>query len=109
MVFSLVLVINRTIRLGKADVKLDTTIKNIGVNTAYQTSLMITLPKGISVSYIKLANSVSPLQFRPIFLQPTSLDIMKITFRTSIGLLRGCSLVIPNFFVPFSCFVLKGK
>ena len=55
------LIFYRTIRLGKADVKMNAMIKNIGHNTAYQTSLLILLPKGISVSYIKLANSVSSL------------------------------------------------
>ena len=48
----------RTIRLGKADVTLNAVIRNTGVNTAYQTSLAITVPNGMSVSYVKLAGDV---------------------------------------------------
>ena len=48
----------RTIRLGKADVTLNAVIRNIGASTAYQTSLAVTVPNGMSVSYVKLAGDV---------------------------------------------------
>jgi len=52
---------NLTIRLGKADVTLNAVIRNIGASTAYQTSLAVTVPNGMSVSYVKLAGDVSKL------------------------------------------------
>eukprot|EP00795_Rhopilema_esculentum_P014659 gene14659-5748_t len=47
---------NLTIRLGKVNVKLNAAIENKGKDTAFQTDVMVTLPKGISVSSIMLPN-----------------------------------------------------
>lgn len=72
-------ILSRTIRLGKADVKLNAMIKNIGKDTAFQTTLLITLPKGISVSYIMLPNRVWICSFSCTFVL-----LMKIIFNFQV-------------------------